>query len=459
MNETVARGDAFWTGAAVINSTAAQARGMKPSSSSEIAQYQSSRDTVSRSYLAMENNRTNPLDVTSPYSTLSIVTHSIRSSIGYDTGLLASLFSSPAMIQSALVDLSGVSAVSSERFTKCDDESLAEVGIDADVQCNIRYTMSDAELAMNPLDVANYMEAKGYVEPDTETGLPAGYTPPDPYQEQNALVGFLRGMTIGQLFDDSDLPRNDYAYFLEYCAYRTIPFGEDFTEDLIGSAPRKWKTGEKCTENSEMLSNFRVYTMDKSVEEGLSEDAPDTVKVIDRGDYESDFTSHPEGTVPTGNGWTLANDYDYSAVPCADGTEDIGTYQHPMHKFTIRRCNVDGIPVASLISRGLVTMIKDAKERENITLKITSGHRTYEHQQKLYYERCVIATCAPGSVAVPGFSLHERGIAVDLNNMCFAPSVLVPTCPSSDEWNYMVVNASRYGFYQYKSEAWHWQPN
>ena len=51
-----------------------------------------------------------------------------------------------------------------------------------------------------------------------------------------------------------------------------MPYGNTFEEGgAWGAAEREWITGEKCRSNDEMISNFRVYTMDVTLDDTITE--------------------------------------------------------------------------------------------------------------------------------------------------------------------------------------------
>lgn len=61
--------------------------------------------------------------------------------------------------------------------------------------------------------------------------------------------------------------------------------------------------------------------------------------------------------------------------------------------------------------------------------------------------------CTPPT-AIPGRSMHERGLAMDLKSN----GVLI-TSRSDPAFIWLSANASRYGFYNLPSEPWHWSTN
>jgi LAS superfamily LD-carboxypeptidase LdcB len=61
--------------------------------------------------------------------------------------------------------------------------------------------------------------------------------------------------------------------------------------------------------------------------------------------------------------------------------------------------------------------------------------------------------CRPPT-AIPGSSMHERGLAVDLTVNGSAI-----TSRDSAAFRWLAANAARFGFYNLPSELWHWSVN
>ncbi|MCB1257441.1 MAG: M15 family metallopeptidase, partial [Microthrixaceae bacterium] len=61
--------------------------------------------------------------------------------------------------------------------------------------------------------------------------------------------------------------------------------------------------------------------------------------------------------------------------------------------------------------------------------------------------------CTPPT-AIPGRSMHERGLAMDLKSGGF-----LITSRSNPAFIWLSANASRFGFYNLPSEPWHWSTN
>lgn len=119
-------------------------------------------------------------------------------------------------------------------------------------------------------------------------------------------------------------------------------------------------------------------------------------------------------------------------------------------------------------ARALEKMFAQAK-RENIELFGVSGYRSYKRQQEVFSAEVnrVGEKKAVLAVAIPGFSEHQSGLAMDISS----PSVnydLTESYGNTKEGKWLVANAHRFGFilrypkgkeqvtgYQY--EPWHFR--
>lgn len=456
----VDRAAATWTGMSVAYGAAAQSRGLIPGNSGQLAQYQNEvQNPTKQDYIALDASEANPLDI---YDQYSFIGSFARSLLGYTSssisgtsalsniasivsGGLTSIFKSP--VYAATIDES--------RFKQCDDQGYKDVGIDADVQCNVRYYMPSDDLKMDTDEVAAYME-ENYV--DAVTGLPPGYTPPQPAESQGAAMDFLNG-TISQYVDTRNYV-NDYGKYLDYCAYRTMPWGETFQEDPNGDMG-DWQNGKNCMKQGAPYNYFRIYTLDKSIQEAEDDEGVDVTSTASP-------TARPENSVDRGRGWTIKNDIDYSSYACDPRTTDVGTYKNPRLGFTLRLCqitsfpslvgkdiNVDANVVSSLISTNLVNMFEAAKA-DGIQLGVSSGMRSVTNANYTDY------------------SQHGRGLAVDIGSPIGGKTICYPSgggydttfanaCrkrPADDKdgkaVRWLDTNAEKYGFYNLRSEGWHW---
>ena len=99
---------------------------------------------------------------------------------------------------------------------------------------------------------------------------------------------------------------------------------------------------------------------------------------------------------------------------------------------------------------------------EGLNISINSAYRSYEEQEKLYddYLKLYGKSYVNKYVAVPGYSEHQTGLALDLE------SLDCDIFKNSKEYRWIKNNAYKYGFilrYQegkenitgYKAEEWH----
>lgn len=125
--------------------------------------------------------------------------------------------------------------------------------------------------------------------------------------------------------------------------------------------------------------------------------------------------------------------------------------------------SVYGIEVCKSIENNLKNLI-DAAKKDGYNLTGT-GFRTSESQIKKRIANCKCSEtdiqcifgkpsreCTP-ETAIPGTSNHERGLAIDFG--CAGYSKF----GSSPCFTWMKNNASKYSFFNLKSEPWHWSPN
>jgi hypothetical protein len=119
---------------------------------------------------------------------------------------------------------------------------------------------------------------------------------------------------------------------------------------------------------------------------------------------------------------------------------------------------VRGITVHTSIAGQLDAML-GAAAASGIVLA-GSGYRDINRQIQLRRQNCgtsdyaiwqmPASQCSPPT-AIPGQSMHERGLAVD-----FTWNGTAITSRSSPAFVWLAANAARYGFYNLPSEPWHW---
>ena len=170
-------------------------------------------------------------------------------------------------------------------------------------------------------------------------------------------------------------------------------------------------------------------------------------------------------------------------VPCAAGT-DGGTIDgyHNGIPLKIRLCWIAGIDINSQVSGQLQSLINDAQSG-GYDFTNSGGFRTIYEQANLYKNNCVLSThpecdfsknvmgypspqpsiqdyyancrsiivnsCNP-ETAVPGYSDHQMGLAIDfaVNGQTISAT--------SGAFNWLSQNAYKYGLVNYPPEPWHW---
>jgi hypothetical protein len=143
-------------------------------------------------------------------------------------------------------------------------------------------------------------------------------------------------------------------------------------------------------------------------------------------------------------------------IPGADGSFSVVGGGLPTAADTVR---VPGttISVHRLIAEPVAAMIADAAAAG---IRLDGwGYRDTNRQIQLRRSHCgpsyeavfhaPSASCSPPT-ARPGRSMHERGLAVDFAN-CSSRST---AC-----YQWLAVNAARYGLFNLPSEPWHWSTN
>ncbi|MBX3287666.1 MAG: M15 family metallopeptidase, partial [Actinobacteria bacterium] len=116
---------------------------------------------------------------------------------------------------------------------------------------------------------------------------------------------------------------------------------------------------------------------------------------------------------------------------------------------------VQGKPVNAAVAAQVVAMI-NAAAADGVDLRIGNSYRSVSLQIDLRRQNCgssyyAIYEMSSGScrppTAKPGQSQHQLGLAIDFAN-CSSRST---AC-----YRWLAANASRFGYYNLPSEAWHW---
>lgn len=148
--------------------------------------------------------------------------------------------------------------------------------------------------------------------------------------------------------------------------------------------------------------------------------------------------------------------------PTLAGTTKVGIFQdygpRQIPTVKIKIVQIDGYSLKVNASIGAqIKRLLDAARADGINLDGT-GFRSYEEQVLLRKAHCAdwqntpANQCNP-SIAKPGISMHEVGLAIDFTNN---GRILSSGSPG---FNWLRENASKYGLSNLPSEPWHWSTN
>lgn len=237
-------GNGIFVGAAGILGNMAQSFGMMPSSKSQFQTYTSYVEPIQQRNIAVARyeGQTQPLDIYNQYSFLGSIASNLNLAAFSGSSIATNIAKIYSMIPTAFASIGTASAAvtmpntvyNAQRFSQCDDPALQSIGVDGDVDCLPRFSLTPAELSMNSDDVINYMIDNGDISDSDPTGAPTS---------------------------------SDYSNFIQYCGSgRTDPWGETSQPIESGSiSDADWYTGKECTEDNQEMDNFRVFTMDNAV--------------------------------------------------------------------------------------------------------------------------------------------------------------------------------------------------
>ncbi|HWB39292.1 MAG TPA: D-alanyl-D-alanine carboxypeptidase family protein [Candidatus Saccharimonadales bacterium] len=193
--------------------------------------------------------------------------------------------------------------------------------------------------------------------------------------------------------------------------------------------------------------------------------------------------SGSDTTTTAGSDIDMANlDKDSTSVACADGTKDIGNYTgYTSGKpVQIKLCAIPNLPssgeesnggygvtggagnavVNSRVSGAVLSMVK-AAAADGVKLSAKSSYRSMAHQQKLCADNADCSAGNPATVAIPGTSNHQMGVAIDFSvDMCDKTINGQCSDPGNPIWDWLNKYADNFGYHsKVVTEAWHWSPS
>ena len=115
------------------------------------------------------------------------------------------------------------------------------------------------------------------------------------------------------------------------------------------------------------------------------------------------------------------------------------------HKFTICLTTIDGHYVEVNTARAYLRM-RSAARKASVYLQVVSGFRSMAEQRYLYHCYETKACNGGNLAAVPGYSNHQSGHALDLNTSAHGV------------YSWLTNHGHTFGFHRtVPSEIWHWE--
>ena len=347
----VAASDAVFAGTGIILGDMAMSRGMMPATKSSLKQYLAEKAELDKEYeqIARYEARNTPFDIYNQYSFMGSLVRSVNVSSAKAGTTLLDAFNTvarlvPLSIAATTPKASAIYNLQPAEFDEgrlqCSDAEYKHIGIEADMACNVRYSMSKQELDASVKDTLDYMleahpdETKDKIQELQER---AGKTDFErDAADVNRQLSEAREASNKPFIDEKTgeaTKNSEYEKFLTYCVNRKDPWGrsgldvrrEELSEDekeerrkskdadgnqILSTgkgseyerkqtasymsvtegakADQDWYTGKKCLEDSEMLRNFRAYTMMCSVD-GSFAGSLDCTEKDKAGAYTDDF--------------------------------------------------------------------------------------------------------------------------------------------------------------------------
>lgn len=164
----------FVSGGGALMGTMASARGMRAGNMEQIREYSFATAENRKERIAAEiyKAKSTPFDIANQYSFLGSFARKLnptilksQATVSGALTALPGLFATAA--QSIVPQANAQQVFNPERFKQCENDiGYADIGIDADVACNVRFIMTPRQLNMDPDETAVWMQQNGHIEED-----------------------------------------------------------------------------------------------------------------------------------------------------------------------------------------------------------------------------------------------------------------------------------------------------
>lgn len=419
-------GDAWTSGFEVMNTANAANAGMRPLSNEQYAQLKQTYEQDQRTQYANMSLKERYFSTTRANSLTYAFANAWGSFKLSDTPTkLVSSFGS------ALGSLNPTQSALAEENVECTDPDIVDNNLAASPFCNLFVGIPENVLLdpnMGPADVDMKMYGDGHIDAE-------GNPKSDAYKE----------------YVEQCTSENDEARSVDIIHRDSEDGAQEYT-DL-------------CSKND----LFNLYRMYYSMAEAENQALTDTLE-----DGTAPSTTQVADTTIEGDPFGPSED-----VQCASGTSDLGVFDAYNSGTQVRQrlCAIPNIPSTSQESTpgdvfyingadgkaivnsrvsGAVYSMAQAAVADGVQLSARSSFRTMAHQEALWN-----SNPNPSEVAPPGQSNHQNGTAIDFDagstyggQTCSARA----TAPGNKQWDWLFKNASRFSYYQYSGESWHWDP-
>lgn len=235
-------GDAAAVGGVALFGSIAKARSLKPLTAKEGLKYAMANQETYASYANTQRYmaRATPLDITNPYSFMGslagTLTPILQRSKSSATAAMMNIMSLIPTSFASLTSSAGAAAktLDDEYYSKCPDIAYKQLGLGANVFCQVSYGLSEEDLALDSDAVVDYMVANNEIDTTSDYG------------------------------DAKDNGRDwNYVKYLDECPNRTTGWGENEVENE--------GNGWNCIDPAKEAQNryYRIYSLDKTVDESL----------------------------------------------------------------------------------------------------------------------------------------------------------------------------------------------